>query len=33
MILAPVVRDRKGEFTGLMKIFKKGYQLRIDGVI
>ena len=35
MILAPVVRDRKGEFTGLIEnIQKKGYRkLRIDGVI
>ena len=35
MIMAPVVRDRKGEFTGLIEnIQKKGYRkLRIDNVI
>jgi len=35
MILSPIVRDRKGEFTGLIEnIQKKGYKkLRIDGVI
>ena len=35
MILAPVVRDRKGEFSGLIEnIQKKGYRkIRIDGVV
>jgi excinuclease ABC subunit A len=35
MILAPVVRDRKGEFTGLIEnIQKKGYRkLRIDNIM
>jgi excinuclease ABC subunit A len=35
MILAPVVRDRKGEFTSLFEnIQKKGYsRVRVDGVV
>ena len=35
MILAPVIRDRKGEYTGLIEnIRKKGYRkIRIDGVV